>query len=148
MRRRTLFLVLAGLAVVVAAGVVVLWPRPEPDRVTWAYFVTLENCRRCGRGMTCKEVEAILGPPGDYSTGPTSDPISPFRQVRTFDDGMPWPQLTPTEWKGDKAIVVVFFDATGNAIESQFAAVYKRDQHPLDNLLWRAKRQWRRWFPE
>ena len=60
MRRRKLLVVLAGLAVV-AAGVVVLWPRP--DRIT------RENCDRIRPGMTRAEVEAILGPPDDYRTG-------------------------------------------------------------------------------
>jgi hypothetical protein len=34
MRRRKLLVALAGLAVVVAAGVVVLWQQNQPDRVT------------------------------------------------------------------------------------------------------------------
>ena len=34
MRRRTLLVALAGMAVVVAAGVVVLWPHTEPNRIT------------------------------------------------------------------------------------------------------------------
>src|SRR5262245_23034627 len=61
MRRQTLLVVLAGLAVVVAAGAVVLWPRA--DRIT------LENYDRIRDGMTRAEVEAILGPPGDQRTG-------------------------------------------------------------------------------
>jgi hypothetical protein len=63
MRRRTLLVALAGLPVVVAAGAVVLWPR-TPSRIT------LENCNRIREGMSRAEVEAILGPPGDYRTGP------------------------------------------------------------------------------
>jgi hypothetical protein len=63
MRRRTLLVALAGLAVVVGAGTVVLWPRA--DRIT------LENFDRIKKGMRRAEVEAILGPPGDYTTGPT-----------------------------------------------------------------------------
>jgi hypothetical protein len=47
-RRRTLLVVLAGLAVVVAAGVVVLWPRA--DRVT------RENFRRIETGMSRADV--------------------------------------------------------------------------------------------
>jgi hypothetical protein len=27
------------------------------------------------------------------------------------------------------------------------ASAMKVEQRPLDNLLWRAKRQWHRWFP-
>src|SRR6516164_10518508 len=63
MRRRTLLVVLAGLAGLVAAVVVVLWPRPS-------LRITLENCKRIREGMSRAEVEAILGPPGDYRTGP------------------------------------------------------------------------------
>jgi hypothetical protein len=32
MRRRKLLVVLAGLAALVAAGMVILWPRPAPER--------------------------------------------------------------------------------------------------------------------
>jgi hypothetical protein len=61
MRRRTLLAALAGLAVVVAAGAWLLWPRQ--DRIT------PENLDRIELGMTRAEVEAILGgPPGDYRT--------------------------------------------------------------------------------
>jgi hypothetical protein len=64
MRRRKPLVALAGLAVVVAAGVVVLWPRTAPERIT------RENYDRIRNGMSRAEVEAILGPPRDYSTGP------------------------------------------------------------------------------
>jgi hypothetical protein len=57
MRRRKLLVALAWLAVVVAAGVVVLWPRENR--------ITQENCDRIKEGMSQAEVEAILGPSGD-----------------------------------------------------------------------------------
>jgi hypothetical protein len=79
-RRRKLLVALAGLAVVVAAVVVVLWPRP--DRITqenydrirvgglWGEdWATHDNRAPVKKGMTRTEVEAILGPPGDYRTG-------------------------------------------------------------------------------
>jgi hypothetical protein len=50
-----------GLAVVVAVGVVVLWPRA--DRIT------KENLGRIRLGMSAAEVEVVLGPPGDYRSG-------------------------------------------------------------------------------
>jgi hypothetical protein len=67
--RRKLLVALAGLAVVVAAGVVVFCilvvvQPAEPTRVT------LKNAARIKPGMTLKSVEAILGPAGDYSTQP------------------------------------------------------------------------------
>ena len=48
MRRRTLLVALAVLAVVVAAGAVVLWPRGKPDRITQANFglAYKYNCSR------------------------------------------------------------------------------------------------------
>jgi hypothetical protein len=60
MRRRKLLVALA-LAVAVAAAAVVLLPRP--DRIA------REDYDRIRPGMTRGEVEAILGPPGDYRTG-------------------------------------------------------------------------------
>ena len=71
MRRRKL-IALAGLAVLVAAGAFVLWPRP--DRITRA------NYDRIRMGMSRAEVEAILGPPGDYTTGPVASMKIPIRQ--------------------------------------------------------------------
>jgi len=61
MRRRTVILGLAGLAVMFAVVAVVL--RPRPDRIT------REDYDRIRPGMTRAEVEAILGPPDDYRTG-------------------------------------------------------------------------------
>jgi hypothetical protein len=61
MRRRKL-IAAVGLAVLVAVGVFVLWLRPGR--------VTRENFERLKEGMPPAEAKAILGPPGDYTTGP------------------------------------------------------------------------------
>jgi hypothetical protein len=93
MRRRTLLVALAGLAVVVAAGAVVLWP--GPDRIT------LENLHEIRMGLSLAEVEAILGPAGDYCTAParftralqlsaTPGPLSGQRAVLSHHVGG-WP---------------------------------------------------------
>jgi hypothetical protein len=65
MRNRKLRWAAAGLALValLAAGAFVMWPRP--DRIT------RENYQRIRYGMSRGEVEAILGPPGDYTSAPT-----------------------------------------------------------------------------
>ena len=60
MRRRKL-IAAVGL---VAVGAFVMWPRM--DRIT------RENFDRISKGMSRAEVEAILGPPGDYSGGPVN----------------------------------------------------------------------------
>ena len=61
-RRRKLLVALAGLAVVVAVGAVILWSQLEPDRITQASF------ERIRVGMTRADVAAILGPAGDFRT--------------------------------------------------------------------------------
>jgi hypothetical protein len=48
MRRRTLLVALAGLAVVVAVGAIVLWPRQS-------LRITCENCDRIREGMSRAE---------------------------------------------------------------------------------------------
>jgi hypothetical protein len=154
MRRRTLLVVLAVLAVVVAAGVV-LWPRP-PSRIT------RENFDRIREGMTRAEVEAILGPPGDYRThfGQTADgnggehgwlpdPDEYKPAIATWRDAgeNPFGKFNgEATWVGDTVLVLVVIDDTGRVLETD-TLERRRLGGTIDNLLWRAKRQWLRWFP-
>jgi len=138
MRRRKRLVVLAGLAVVLcAAGAVALWPREgSADRVT------RENYDRLRKGMTHAEVQAILGPPGDYRTGPTLPEFSE-------GDALHLSAFTQFIWQGDDgAIFVDIFKYDGKMFWFQFVPVQKMKQGPIDNLLWRVKRPWRKWFPE
>jgi hypothetical protein len=152
MRRLRLLVVLAGLAVVVAAGAFVLWQRPER--------VTKENYDRMQLGMTHIEVEAILGPPGDYRSGlgeagwykewiPDPDPIySPpsWNRVSTPTDapenGGLW-----ARWLSDSFQILIVVDESGQVMHKE-GYPRRRTQGQVDALVWRAKRQWRRWFPE
>ena len=148
MQRRKLLMVLAGLAVVV-----VLRPRP-PSRIT------LENCNRIREGLSRAEVEAILGPPGDYRTGPgETGHGSTENMFWTLDSpdvargGMHWSNVSQSDpglwaiWLSDSATAIIGIDDSGTV-------VFKRErprrttQSPLDNFLWRVKRQWHRWFSE
>jgi hypothetical protein len=61
--KRTLLVALAGLAVVVAVGVVVLWPG--------ANRVSRDNFLRLSTVTSRAELESLLGSPGDYRTAPT-----------------------------------------------------------------------------
>jgi hypothetical protein len=72
MRRRTLFVALARLAVL-AVGAVAVWSRPE--------WITPKNYARIRLGMSRAEVYTFLGPPGGYSTrdAKASDPPNPLR---------------------------------------------------------------------
>jgi hypothetical protein len=146
MRRRTLLVALAGLAVLVAVGVVVLWP--GPDRITRANF------QRIKQGMRRAEVEAILGPPGDYRTGPMDMFQIEFGSDFEGDAGL-WVRWAsrgyvaePGMWLSDEAQIYLVFDRE-DAVRHMVRLSGKLvDSDPLDNLLWRAKRQWRRWIPE
>src|SRR6516162_706948 len=96
MRRRTLLVVLAGLAVVVAAGeVVVLWPEPTGDAMR-------VNFHRIATNSVSSQAEllSLLGPPGDYTTGPTN--ITGMGEMATVPEdyliGLP-----AVYWKTDTA---------------------------------------------
>jgi hypothetical protein len=148
MRRRTLLVVLVGLAVVVAVGVVVLWPRQ--DRIS------RQNLERIKRGMTRAEVEAILGPPGDHATAPLEDPdphwlvMSNWRPYdrpvvdRFYRVSVEYQVI---QWRGDAGIICVEFTLSDHVVEAGMYPVKRVEQTLLGNLLWRAKRQWHRWFP-
>ena len=135
MRRRKLLVMLVGLAVVGAVGMAVLWPRA--DRITQA------NCDQIREGMTRSEVETILGPVGDYSSGPT-EPEFVFVMLPA---GLTVEDVVTAGWIGDTGSIDVGFDRRGKVAFSQFTRLELRRLSPLANLLWRAKRQWHRWFP-
>jgi hypothetical protein len=150
MRRRTLLVVIAGLAVV-ATGAWLLWPRPER--------ITQENCDRIRIGMSRAEVEAILGPPGDYRTGRGEmdygesevigwDPDPPFG----LDDALAWSRILcqfPKDprrwanWSSDSFVIFIVIDESGQVID-KYIGPRRRTHGPIDDLLWRAKRRWHR----
>src|SRR5262249_54020078 len=110
MRRRTLLVTLAGLAVVVAAGAGVLWPRAESG-------ITVENFRRIREGMTLAEAIAILGPPGDYSTLETaSPPILSEEDAYARLGDRTYESVNLQYWKNDTADVFVALDKSGRIV--------------------------------
>jgi hypothetical protein len=155
-RRRKLLVALACLAVVVGAGVVVLWPRSSSR-------ITRENFARIKEGMSRGQVEAILGAPGDYRTGTGEDLAagsegwSWYPEDESVRDG-DWLVVEPDGsmmdslgqryvWVSDTAQIQLRFSEDGPLIDRSFYPRRRLYQPPLDNLLWRAKRQWHRWFP-
>jgi hypothetical protein len=137
-RRKLLGAVAVGLLALVAAGAFVL--RPQPERIT------RENGARIRLGMNINQVRGILGPPGDHSTGPVIADGSPKAALgfRRFSSNS---SNRSDVWVSDSAQVRVKWDD-----DTSFLVVYtpmtRVPQPFLDNLLWRAKRQWRKWFPE
>jgi hypothetical protein len=143
MKSRKLLIGLIGLAVLLVVGAVVLWPV--------SYRITQKNGDRIKEGMSSAEVEAILGPPGDYRSGPTDpDFPSPYPWQASGVLG-PW----PATWRGDRGVIYVYRE-TGADPEilgrdkndpdrvsvAYFFEVRRIEQGPIDNLLWRVKRKW------
>jgi hypothetical protein len=151
MRRRKLLVALAGLAVVVPAGVVVLLPRK--DRITQ------ENCDAIRFDMGRAEVEQILGgPPGDYRTVKTMDnELEPMVllgdidcqafHARGWNDGTALSEGLSGRWFGNEGHILVYLSPEGGVGYRHFYRSLK-DERPIDNLFWQAKRQWRRWFSD
>jgi hypothetical protein len=139
MQRRKLGWVLAGLAVVVAVGAVVLWPRP--DRIT------LEHFEQVAEGMTLAEVEAILGPPGDYRSIRHTEvpPSTPVELICTF--GQARVIFKSKSWHTDGGHASVAFDASGRAAFGFYAPqrVVPEDR-TWPRVVRRAKELWHRWF--
>jgi hypothetical protein len=156
MRKRKLFVILAvAVLTFVGVGVFVLWPRE--DRIT------AKNFNRIGAGMTLPEAVELLGHPGDYTTGPTDHVPTLTSEVPASDDRplgftfrsstysgwresiYPPDDLNLQKWSGDIGDISVYFGPKG-ASEKYFRRTERLPQGPCENLLWRAKRQWRRWF--
>jgi hypothetical protein len=153
-RRWKVLVALAYLAALLAAGTVVLWTRPSR--------VTKENVERIRSGMSKGEAEAILGPPGDYRTafgqtaiptgdGPlhwTSDASLPDHLLRSMEESG-WISAEPGRrgiWISDTfAVNVSINDA--EQVTSIHGSPRRTTQNGFESLLWRAKRQWHRWFP-
>jgi len=142
MRRRKLLVLLAGVAVVVAGGVVALWLlEAAPSPVTHAHFEGLRV------HMSRAQIRAILGAPQDCSTGPTTLTRGE-REWHQASGHLENIQLSSVDvWLSDTAAITVFSGQDGVANAITFVPVTKTHQGLFENLLWRAKRQWHRWFP-
>jgi hypothetical protein len=129
----------AGLVALAGVAAFALWPRPNR--------VTRENCARIRQGMTRAEVDALLGPPGDYRTGPV-DYDRGLVPLKIAPITMPWETSDDDDrWAGDSAYLAVRFDPEGRVGSWYVVPTSKAAQSPLGNLLWRLGRQWRRWSP-
>jgi hypothetical protein len=125
MRRRKLLVALAGLAMVGAAGVVVLRPRPG--------YTTRENYDRIVAGMSAGEVESILGPTGDQRTGPT-DHSGPTIQACLGERSRQYAQRYTQDakhWDGDSGSVFVRIDDDGQILK-EFTPCQRRGRGEPD----------------
>jgi hypothetical protein len=139
MRRRKLLVVLAGLAVAVTVGAVALRSQSEPDRITQANF------ERIRVGMTRADVAAILGPKGDFRTKKESIFLG---EPLHYPPSGP-PVVAYDQWIGDSHVASIAFSHASGLVEAKsFMVNVPIEQSEFDTVLWRAKRQWHRWFPE
>jgi hypothetical protein len=105
MRKRSLFIALAGLALLTAAFALV--PQSRPNRIT------RENFDRIRLRMTLSEVEAIIGPPGDYMTGDTTTgPTDLVVEGMNFgdlsgDEAEAFHRATATFWQSDDGLIAL-----------------------------------------
>jgi hypothetical protein len=132
MRKWKLRRALAGLALVAAVATLVFWQ--GRDRVT------AENYERIHKGMTRSEVEAILGPPGDYASGPAVGEDELWWRLRF--------QLADHSWVGNSAWIMVTYekDLLGPELVNGFSfqPIERADVGLVGNLVWRTQRGWRR----
>jgi hypothetical protein len=125
---------IAAFAVVAS----VLWELPHGDRITREKYERIQADTTIGLAG----VEAILGPADDYRTGPTH----PESTVYNFFSG-PQSGFVVKTWYGDTATIELHF--FGDRIVGMFYTPTRRvHQSPLQNVVWRAERLWRKWFPE
>jgi len=126
--------------VVVAIGAVAAFATPEPSAVTMR-----ANFHRMAVKSVSSQAElvSILGPPGDHTTGPTTACSTPEHAEVRYDYLL---GLPVDYWKTDTWEVKVLCAMDGCAI-LEYSTCAKTPQSRIENLLWRAKRQWHRWFP-
>jgi hypothetical protein len=84
--------------------------------------------------MSRADVEAILGPPGDYTTGPTALRSTPLTLTP--------PPGSPEFWMGDEGDATVWFDAADRVAGSHFLRTGLWAGNAADRLLWRLERRW------
>jgi hypothetical protein len=162
-RRLRWALALIGLVVITVVAFV-LWP--QEDRITQ------ENFDRIRRDMSRAEVEAMVGPAGDYSTGPLL--MIPKYSNRNLHSAHPlqadygyyqqsiyrspfldnygsrrnsYGQGSVVEWRTDKLVAFVYFLPSGQVRHVTYLEVVRISQPRSENFLWRIKRLWHRWFP-
>jgi hypothetical protein len=121
-------LVVSVLVLLASAAKSVLFPAGN-SRLTW------ENAKRIEEGMRLEEVEAILGPPGDYRTGPRT-PLLWDQDSIFYASGV---ELT---WDGDEVKLVVRLGPDDRVKVSLHLPMEPKRVGLLDLLRWR----WDHWW--
>jgi hypothetical protein len=129
MPRRLLVLLVVSLAVLaVVAARPMLFPPTNPN-------ITLEKYERIKLCMTLVDVEAVLGPPGDYRTGPSRPPTK-VGTIHAF------PCKGDIKWTGDDHEIWVCPGRGGAVAGWCFRTMEPEQAGLLDLLRWR----WDHWL--
>jgi hypothetical protein len=144
MRKRKWQLALAGLMLaLLAVGAFVAWSMR--DRVSE------ENFKRVFAGMSRADAESILGPPGDYRSGPTKQQTGLAEEdvLGSFLDQwrLPADDGKLLSWAGDAGMIYVVVGG-GIVKATVFLPEERVPQSFLDNLQWRISRFRGAMFPE
>lgn len=130
--------------------------------------ITEETFDRIQPDMTRAEVEAILGPPGDYTTEPSDEEFPPLEEVEHYyyapqcrirPESSPGfislssgvaivsPRPNQTIWKDDNGTLSVVFDQD-DTVEMVEYSTYDGQHHGLlDRVVRLFQRQSPRWLP-
>jgi hypothetical protein len=122
-------------------------PGPQP----LAPGLTQENFDGIEAGMSRAEVEALLGKPSFcLRSGVIDLPPSGVFPVTHPDWGVwHWFDHGGTgRWHVETHAASVSFDTSGKATRKNSEIFLVREPFSLPSLLWRAEREWRRWFVE
>jgi hypothetical protein len=142
MRRKARWVVVGLAVILLVAADFVLWPQSSPSRITRA------NCERLCRRMSRADIEAILGPPGDYTSHPIREVdlqlvCGPAECLAAWKNSGSEALL----WQDNDTIVTVrIHPPEGMMYYSCWETIGVR-QTAYENIVWRINRQWRKWFP-
>jgi hypothetical protein len=129
------------LAGAVAAGAVLFVP--GPSRITSGNFDLIHD------GMTLRELEALLGPAGDYATGPTMPQFEFEESVlsqkvvsKNFGpENKDLATLQRLVWEADDGYIEVWLDS-GIVSRCTFMHTYREETSTLEFLRWQLERLW------
>jgi hypothetical protein len=139
-------IVMAIALLLLTADTLLPHPSAPKSRVTMANFnrIRLKSYDSWKEpGMNRAQVEAILGPPGDYRTSLTLNSPRPPAPPKGGFGGT----LTCLAWEGDTVSIHVFVDPAGIAEDKNSVNNMLAEPTASGYLLWQAKCVWRSLFP-
>ncbi len=126
------------LLVTVSAVALVLWfARPSS--------LTRQQFNRIKVGMSRAQVEAILGPPGDYRSAESESDGSPRQPGDRFGD---FGGGGSESWDTDTGIASVEFDSSQNVCGGHFWSTKRSRDDLAYNVAWRFIHRWAKWVLE